>query len=114
MINTMTQLEINRIKKVFHDNYFDLGIYRWMNRNKKILKASFLISFIAVLSIALMGQSWPLAFWAFGFIGTIALGGLDNFIIGLSLKRILNKLEFEDIKISLDTLLDICSDIIPQ
>ena len=110
----MTQLEINRIKKVFHDNYFDLGIYRWMNRNKKILKASFLISFIAVLSIALMGQSWPLAFWAFGFIGTIALGGLDNFIIGLSLKRILNKLEFEDIKISLDTLLDICSDIIPQ
>ena len=114
MINTMTQLEINRIKKVFHDNYFDLGIYRWMNRNKKILKASFLISFIAVLSIALMGQSWPLAFWAFGFIGTIALGGLDNFIIGLSLKRIINKLEFEDIKISLDTLLDICSDIIPQ
>ena len=110
----MTQLEINKIKKVFHDNYFYLEIYRWMNRNKKILKASFLISFIAVLSIALMGQSWPLAFWAFGFIGTIALGGLDNFIIGLSLKRIINKLEFEDIKISLDTLLDICSDIIPQ
>jgi hypothetical protein len=110
----MTQLEINRIKKVFHDNYFDLGIYRWMNRNKKILKASFLISFIAVLSIALMGQSWPLAFWAFGFIGTTSLGGLDHFIIGLGLKRILNKLESEDIKISLDTLLDICSDIIPQ
>jgi len=114
MISTMTQLEINRIKKVFHDNYFDLGIYRWMNRNKKILKSSFLISFIAVFSIALMGQSWPLAFWAFGFIGTIALGGLDHFIIGLGLKRILNKLESEDIKISLDTLLDICSDIIPQ
>jgi hypothetical protein len=110
----MTQLEINRIKQVFHDNYFDLGIYRWMNRNKKILKSSFLILFIAVFSIALMGQSWPLAFWAFGFIGTIALGGLDHFIIGLGLKRILNKLESEDIKISLDTLLDICSDIIPE
>lgn len=110
----MTQLEINRIKKVFHDNYFDLGIYRWMNRNQKILKASFLISFIAVFSIALMGQSWPLAFWAFGFIGTITLGGLDHFIIGLGLKRILNKLESEDIKISLDTLLDICSDITPN
>ena len=110
----MTQLEINRIKKVFKDEYFDLGIYRWMNRNKNILKSSFLISFIAVFSIALMGQSWPLAFWAFGFIGTIALGGLDHFVIGLGLKRILNKLESEDIKISLDNLLDICSDIIPQ
>jgi len=110
----MTQLEINRIKKVFHDNYFDLGIYRWMNRNQKILKASFLISFIAVFSIALMGQSWPLAFWAFGFIGTITLGGLDHFVIGLGLKRILNKLESEDIKISLDTLLDTCSDITPN
>jgi hypothetical protein len=110
----MTQLEINRVKKVFKDVYFDLGIYRWMNRNQKILKASFLISFIVVFSIALMGQSWPLAFWAFGFIGTIALGGLDHFIIGLGLKRILNKLESEDIKISLDTLLDICSDIIPE
>jgi hypothetical protein len=110
----MTQLEINRVKKVFKDEYFDLGIYRWMNRNKKILKSSFLISFIAVFLIALMGQSWPLAFWAFGFIGTIALGGLDHFIIGLGLKRILNKLESEDIKISLDTLLGICSDITPN
>ena len=110
----MTQLEINRIKKVFKDEYFDLGIYRWMNRNKKILKSSFLISFIAVLSIALMGQSWSLAFWAFGFIGTIALGGLDHFIVGLSLKRILKKLESQDIKIGLTELLETCSDIIPQ
>jgi len=110
----MTQLEINRVKKVFKDEYFDLGIYRWMNRNKKILKSSFLISFIAVLSIALMGQSWPLAFWAFGFIGTIALGGLDHFIIGLGLKKIINKLDDEGIEISLSGLLDICSDITPN
>ena len=110
----MTQLEINRVKKVFSEEYFDLGILRWMERNKKVIKTSFGVSFIAVLSIALMGQSWPLAFWAFGFIGTIALGGLDHFIIGLGLKRILNKLESENIKISLDTLLDICSDITPN
>lgn len=110
----MTQLEINRVKKVFKDEYFDLGIYRWMNRNKKILKSSFLISFITVLSIALMGQSWPLAFWAFGFIGTIALGGLDHVIIGLRLKRILSILKSEGITISLPGLLELCSDITPN
>jgi hypothetical protein len=110
----MTQLEINRVKKVFSEEYFDLGILRWMERNKKLLKASFGISFVAVLSIALMGQSCPMAFWAFAFIGIIAAGGLDHFIIGLRLKRILKKLESQDIKIGLTELLETCSDIIPQ
>ena len=110
----MTQLEINRVKKVFSEEYFDLGIYRWMNRNQKVLKASFGISFVAVFSIALMGQSWSMAFWAFAFIGIITSGGLDHFIIGLRLKRILKKLESQDIKIGLTELLETCSDIIPQ
>ena len=110
----MTQLEINRVKKVFSEEYFDLGIYRWMNRNQKLLKASFGISFVAVFSIALMGQSWPMAFWAFAFIGVITAGGLDHFIIGLRLKRIIKKLESQDIKIGLTELLETCSDIIPQ
>ena len=110
----MTQLEINRIKKVFHDNYFDLGIYRWLNRMKNWLKPFFAITFVAVLSMALIWSSWPIAYWAFAFIGTIAIGGVDHFIIGLSLKRILKKLESEDIKISLESLLDICSDITPN
>lgn len=110
----MTQLEINRVKKVFSEEYFDLGIYRWMNRNQKVLKASFGISFIAVLSIALLWSSWPLVIWAFAFIGIITIGGLDHFIVGLSLKRILKKLESQDINIRLTELLGICSDIIPQ
>ena len=110
----MTQLEINRVKKVFSEEYFDLGILRWMERNKKVIKTSFGVSFIAVLSIALMGQSWPLAIWAFAFIGLIAAGGVDHFIVGLSLKRIIKKLESQDINIGLIQLLGICSDIIPQ
>lgn len=110
----MTQLEINRVKKVFKDEYFDLGIYRWMNRNKKILKSSFLISFIAVLSIAIMGQSWPLAIWAFAFIGTIMAGGIDHFIIGLRLRKMLIILKEEEIDISQSLLLDLCSDITPN
>ena len=110
----MTQLEIKRVKKVFNEEYFDLGILRWMERNKKLLKASFGISFIAVLSIAIMGQSWPLAIWAFAFIGLITAGGVDHFIVGLRLKRIIKKLESEDINIGLIQLLETCSDIIPQ
>ena len=110
----MTQLEINRIKKVFHDNYFDLGIYRWLNRMKNWLKPFFALTFVAVLSMALIWSSWPITYWAFAFIGTITVGGVDHSIIGLNLKRILNKLESEDIKISLESLLDICSDITPN
>jgi len=110
----MTQLEINRIKKVFHDNYFDLGIYRWLNRMKNWIKPFFAITFVAVLTVALTWSSWPITYWAFAFIGTITLGGIDHFIISLSLKKILNKLESEDIKISLESLLDICSDITPN
>lgn len=110
----MTQLEINRVKKVFSEEYFDLGFYRWMNRNENVIKSSFGVSFIAVLSIAVMGQSWPLVFWALIFIGTITTGGLDHLIISLSLKKIIKKLESEDIEIGLTELLGICSDIIPQ
>jgi hypothetical protein len=106
--------EIRRIREVFASEYKDLGIYRWLNRNKKVLKASFLISFVAVFSIAIMGQSWPIAFWAFAFIGTITLGGLDHVIIGLGLRRILNILKSEGITISLPGLLELCSDITPN
>ena len=111
----MTQMELERrIKDVFKEKYFDLGIYRWINRNIKTLKLWFGISFVAVLSIAFMGQSWPLAFWAFAFIGTIGLGGLDHFIIGISFKRILNKLKSEKIYLSLPGLLETCSEILPK
>ena len=103
-----------RIREVFKENYFDLGIYRCLNRNKQFLKVLFLMSFVAVFSMALMGQSWPLAFWAFAFIGTISLGGLDHFIIGLSFKRILKKLESEKIHMTLPGLLKTCSEILPK
>ena len=110
----LSSAEIKRIREVFVDEYKDFGIYRWMNRNIKNLKLWFGISFIAVLSIAFMGQSWPLAFWAFAFIGIIGLGGLDHFIIGISFKRILNKLKSEKIYLSLPGLLETCSEILPK
>ena len=110
----LSSTEIKRIREVFVDEYKDFGIYRWMNRNKKVLKASFGIGFVAVLSIAILGQSWPLAIWAFAFIGIVAAGGIDHFIIGFKLKKILTTLGSEGIDISPATLLDLCSDILPE
>lgn len=110
----LSSTEIRRIREVFVDEYYDLGIYRWLNRNKKVLKASFLIAFVAVLSIAILGQSWPLAIWAFLFIGTITAGAIDYVIIGLKLKKILTILKEEDLEISQILLLDLCSDILPE
>ena len=106
--------EIRRIREVFVDEYYDLGIYRWMNRNKKVLKASFLISFVAVFSMALIWSSWPIAIWAFLFIGTITAGAIDHFIIGLYLRKILNILSLEGIIINQSGLLELCSDILPE
>lgn len=110
----MTQLEINRVKKVFSEEYFDLGIYRWMNRNKNVIKAYLGVGFVAVLSIALLWSSWPLAIWAFVFIGILMAGGVDHFIIGLSLQKIIKKLDSQDIKIGLAELLKTCSEILPK
>ena len=106
--------EIRRIREVFVDEYYDLGIYRWLNRNKKVLKASFLIAFVAVFSMALIWSSWPIAIWSFLFIGTITAGAIDHFIIGFKLKKILTTLESEGIDIGPATLLDLCSDILPE
>jgi hypothetical protein len=110
----LSSTEIKRIREVFVDEYKDLGIYRWLNRNKKILKGSFGISFVAVLSIAILGQSWPLAIWAFAFIGATMAGGIDHFIIGLRLRKMLIILKEEEIDISQSLLLDLCSDITPN
>jgi hypothetical protein len=110
----LSSAKIKRIREVFVNEYKDLGIYRWLNRNKRIIKASFLISFVAVFSIALVWSSWPIAYWAFTFIGTITIGGLDHFIIGLRFRTILNILESEGININLSTLLSTCSDILPE
>lgn len=111
----MKQIEIeNRIKEVFLENYYDLGIYRWLNRNKNSLKLIFGISFIGVFSLALVWSSIPIAVWAFLFIGTIFFGGVDHFIIGLRLKKIIVELESEGIHVSLPGLLSICAEVLPK
>ncbi len=113
--NGLSQQEVyTKIRNVFYQEYKDLGVYRYLNRSKQFLKVSFSISFIAALVIALFGNAWPITWWAFAFIGTITMGGVDHFIIGLRFKRMLRKLNGMGIVISLATLLEVCEDIIPE
>lgn len=113
--NGLSQSELyTKIQQVFTQQYRDLGILRWMNRNKSWLKILYVVAFVITLAIAFGGNSWPLAYWAFAFIGLITLGGIDHFFIGLRLKRILKTLDKEGITIGLATLQDICRDVMPN
>ena len=113
--NGLTQNEVyTKIRNVFFQEYKDLGIYRYMNRNKQYLKILFSVSFVMTLIIAMFGNAWPITWWAFAFIGIITAGGIDHFIIGLRFKRMLNRLKDIGIVISLATLLEVCEDIIPE
>ena len=112
----MTQNDINnRIRAVFSETYFDLGIYRWTYRNLGVLKPWFSYSLVMVLILALGGISlWIPAAWFFAFILIIWLCGIDHFIIGLRIRRMLKKLEAENIVVSYHYVLYICRDLLPQ
>ena len=113
--NGLSQSELyTKIRNVFFQEYRDLGIYRFLNRNKQFLKVAFGMSFVLTLGFALFGYAWPITWWAFAFIGTITAGGIDHFIIGLRFKRMLNRLKDIGIVISLATLLEVCEDIVPE
>lgn len=113
--NGLSQSELyTKIRNVFFQEYRDLGIYRFLNRNKQFFKVIFSMSFGMALIIALFGNAWPITWWAFAFIGTITAGGIDHFYIGLRFKRMLNRLKDIGIVISLATLLEVCEDIVPE
>lgn len=113
--NGLSQNELyTKIRNVFFQEYRDLGIYRFLNRNKQFLKVAFGMSFVLTLGFALFGYAWPITYWAFAFIGTITAGGIDHFYIGLRFKRMLNRLKDIGIVISLATLLEVCEDIVPE
>jgi len=105
---------IERIREVFKEVYWDLGILRWMNRNKRQLKASFAAAFILCVYWAFVSSSWPIAIWAFSFIGLIWAGGIDHFIIGLRFKKMIKKLQGEGIDVGLTGIQDACEDIMPS
>ncbi len=111
----MTQEQVNnRIREVFQQEYKDIGIYRWMNRNKQTLKVVFVVGFILGTILGIVGSAWPITIVGISFIALLWLGGIDHFIIGLRFKRMLKKLDNEGISIDLTMLLKTCRDIVPN
>lgn len=112
----MTQQEMHtRIREVFSATYFDLGIYRWTYRNLGTLKSWMTWTLIMVLILALGGINlWIPAAWFFAFIAIIWLCGIDHFIIGLRIRKMLRILADENIEINYHYLLYICADLLPK
>ena len=108
----MTELS-KIIRETFTKYYFDLGVFRWANRNKEALKIGFLISFIISFLLAFL-EPWCIAPWAFLFIGLITVVGIDHFIIGVSFNRMLIHLEEKSIHVSREYILYVCSDMLPK
>ena len=101
-----------QIRETFNRYYSEIGVYRWLNNNKNELKVVFFSTFLVLFIFSFVGLSlWFITGWAFAFIGTITLGGIDHFYIGLQLKHILKKLEQKQIFISLEYLLWVCQDL---
>lgn len=112
----MTQNDVNnRIREVFKATYFDLGIYRWTYRNLGTLKPWFSWTLVLFLILALGGINlWVPAAWFFAFILIIWLCGIDHFIIGLRIRRMLKILEKENIVVNYRYILYICQDLLPK
>lgn len=110
----MKNIERALVRNTFNKYYKDLFVYRWLNRNKEWLRKLFVATGIVVNVLALLEIYTPLVVWAFMFIGTIWLGAIDHFYIGLRFKKILKELEKQNVNIGLVTLLEICKNELPE
>ena len=95
--------------------YKDFGFYRWTVRNLSELKPAYLAG-LFVSIVAYLGEmnKYFIAIWAACFVLHIWLCGVEHFLIGLRLKKILNSLKAEGIHLTLNGLLRICEPVIPE
>jgi hypothetical protein len=96
----MTSKEAKEIRDKY---YFDLGIYRLYNRNRKLFHTTLKVLFgiVGVFSVvALIADPqginkfiWPAVYASVGFIAVIALGAVDHFVfVGSSKSTIMRKI----------------------
>ena len=107
-------IRANRIKTVISETYSDMGIYRWLNRNKGWLKWLYGIGIPVTTIIAIFGTAWPIAVTGISFIALAWAGAIDHFWIGLRFRRSIKVLEAEGINTTLTEILDICKDDFPK
>lgn len=102
------------IIETFHKNYFDLGWYRFMNRNKWYL--SWLMAFFVVACVAALMTpiKSPMIYSGAVFVASIFLGAADHILIGVSINRTLTELHANGVEIDQATLLHIVSDSAPK
>ena len=111
----LTQNEVyTKIRNVFKSQYRDIGVYRWLNRNKRQLKAIYAGAFILTVFWGILGSAWPITFVGLSFIALVTAGGIDHFLIGLRFRKMLRTLAKDGIVITLATLLEVCGDILPE
>ena len=111
----MTQKNlIETIQDCWQENYWDIGIYRWINRNLQKLKTIFAIAFSTTMVLAFLGVVMPVAVVGILFIGLIWAGAVDHFIIGRRIRRILRKLDKKGIILNQIGLMHYCKDILPK
>jgi hypothetical protein len=111
------------IRSEFVRGYFDLGIYRFVVRNWRVLKPvgytafGILAASILLASTGVISSKMANIFIAIAgtyLVGLAWLAAIDHIIIGASIKRVLKKLERKGIVITAQTLLNYCQDILPK
>lgn len=111
----MTQKNlIEIIQDCWKQNYWDMGIYRWINRNLARLKNIYAVAFVITITLAFLNILAPVVITAASFIVLIWLGGIDHFIIGRRIRRILAELNKQGIILNQIGLMHYCKDILPR
>ena len=111
----MTQKNlIETIQDCWQKNYWDMGIYRWANRNLESLKMYFAWSFAVTTVLLVIGMIIPLAVISAAFVILIWVSAIDHFIIGRRIQIILRKLHRKGIILTQQGLMHYCKDILPK
>jgi hypothetical protein len=113
--NDLNYFHRTNVERVFEEYYFDLRIYRWMNRNKNFLFTVIGFFFAWGIVTALFGRFAIIQCWFWIVFPLVVLGAIDHFVIGLRIRKILNVLKkYYSTDITKSELLLICKDILPK
>lgn len=112
----LAENEIWVVKNEFQNIYWDLGIYRWMNRNR-----NWFFEFVVAIGAFYSGRwstgesYWPVIYWGISFLTLALILGIDKAIRVNRIKRILRSLSEEfEINITKAQLFEVCKEILPR
>lgn len=83
----------NKIISVFKSFYWDLKVYRWFNRNKKIILPMLAYTGCFFFGQLSRGYHYTVVIWFFAVFALWVVAGIDHIIIGLRYKKIVRVLK---------------------